>query len=687
MTERQNSSDSQNLIKNFETECSDSPYDKSCSKTAFGVSLIPGTGNLLEFGGCESSCTSCSGTCSTNRNGISSCICNDNFCPRSYTGCLTIDNCCKFSAFKKINFIDGDVIITDGNSFDNCSFPTCNGVTLSLTEAIDIFPCLRGINGNLYIINSVYSKITGFKCLRWVTGNIIIANNKNLVCIPSFPALVNIGGIVCGGKDKCPCDNPSPDCNNVPPTMDCCGRIEKNSWEPVDLNYCSSFLAIAQNPSLRKISGFEQLRQVNDGIFIVDNASLNSIAGFIYLYRTDRIVIKGNANLNKIIGFCYVDTLNVGLFILENNLSSGYDLVLGAFVSLESANKIVICNNNGLKTITFNSLTNVCDEFVVAYNKNLTDLTANVKHVGDFSIHDNAITCLKLPLLTEINGGFLFAREQLKCFDTLEELKRVGKSFVIVENNQLTEFNGANKLKYIGDDYTALLDIIPAPCTNTCDSNIPSSSVSWLLVTDSTIGCSGSACTSFITVLDNGCGSSNQTIPSPDSYDYRGNDYGYTIPKDFFYLLCNKGTNNTVTPISPPNLISASIIFYGNAVLKCISGFFNLRHMKSNLYIVGNKCLHTISSFGNLVFVLDVWIRNNINLKFVIGFNRLMACRDFLILDSLIKKLDGFSGLEFAQRIVAETKSIKSYNNNKLIQTTCGYITYAKFDDVYDQTC
>lgn len=234
MSGKQNNSD---FITSSQKSCFDDHSDSfsdSCGKqNAFGVSLIPGTGRLLEFVDCNQNRIACTGTC-TDKNSLVSCLCNNKFCPRSYSGCLTIDGYCKFAAFKKINFIDGDLIITDGSS-DNCFFTACNGITLSLTEAMDIFPNLLGINGNLYIINTIYSKITGFPKLRWVTGSIIIANNPNLMCMPSFESLLNIGGIIAGGDDKCPCVGS--DCPNTCPDIDCCGCIDNNDVVPLVMLY------------------------------------------------------------------------------------------------------------------------------------------------------------------------------------------------------------------------------------------------------------------------------------------------------------------------------------------------------------------------------------------------------------------------------------------------------------------
>lgn len=676
MSRRQNSSEFINSSPtNHVGEHSDI-FSDSCGKnTAFGVSLIPGTGKLLEFANKKCEDCACGNDCS-DKNNIVSCLCNNKFCPRSYSGCVVVDNCCKFAAFKKVNFIDGDLIITDG-SMDDHFFTACNGVTLSLTEAIDIFPNLLGINGNLYIIGTIYSKISGFSKLRWVTGSIIIANNQNLGCIPSFESLLNIGGIICGGNDGCPCksDNDSEhNCLNV----NCCGCINNNAIPVINpLRYCSSFLAIAYNPCLKKISGFEALRQVNDGIFIIDNAKLVSIAGFIHLYRTDRVVIRGNAFLNKIIGFCYIDTLNVGLFILENNCNSGYDLVLGAFLSLETAGKIIIINNNGLKSIKLDSLVTVCGDFIISHNKNLFELYSNVHYIGGLYIQNNAIINLKFPHLKEINNRFILAKEKLAIFDTFDELRRVGKIFIVTENDHLVEFKGANKLKYIGDDTVAYTPPV-IHCSDDCHSPASKNTISWILSIDNNNNEGDCLCPNIIIAIPL-CDSTNRGIPDVRSYDNCENQYKCSLSEDFFTSLCNKNANNPLCPVLPDH-VSASIIFHGNSVLKAISGFNNLRHIKSNLYIVGNKLLHTINSFGHLAFALDVWFRNNANLKYVIGFNSLLAVRDFVILDALLNEFNGLASLEFAQRIAIETKSIKSFNNNKLIPTTCGYVTYVKFD-------
>src|SRR5690606_34243127 len=149
----------------------------------------------------------------------------------------------------------------------------------------------------------------------------------------------------------------------------------ENHEDDIDDPRCGrGAIIIANNSSIKKIAGFEALRQVKDGIFIADNPCLQQICGFIHLYRTDRIVIKSNPRLSKLVGFCYIDTINIGLYILDNNFENELDFVIGAFSMLETAGRIVILGNRSLKVLKLDSLQIVPNEFIVRSNDSLLEL-------------------------------------------------------------------------------------------------------------------------------------------------------------------------------------------------------------------------------------------------------------------------------------------------------------------------
>src|SRR5271154_1793878 len=291
----------------FDTECG---FHKTDNIPA-GIHIIPGSGHLFEY-------PSNVGTNNIEEGLVEAIRCHK-ACPKSYAPTVVcIRDCCEFANVAHINFINGDLIIGDPSTNQMCQ--NLANAYYGKNDALDIFPNLLGINGSIYIVGTQYRKITGFAKLKFVTGSIVIVNNTNLTHIPTFPSLIDVVSKVSFGTNCCD-DNP------VPVSCD------------------RAAIIIANNQLLRKIVGFEAVRQVKDGIFISDNTCLVNICGFIHLYRTDRIVIQGNDRLSKIIGFCYIDTINFGLYILDNNKFGESDLIISAFMALETTGNVVIIDN------------------------------------------------------------------------------------------------------------------------------------------------------------------------------------------------------------------------------------------------------------------------------------------------------------------------------------------------------
>jgi len=132
-----------------------------------------------------------------------------------------------------------------------------------------------------------------------------------------------------------------------------------------------------------------------------------------------------------------------------------------------------------------------------------------------------------------------------------------------------------------------------------------------------------------------------------------------------------------------PDTLSYSIIIFRNQKLKAIGGFCNLKHVESNIYIIYNAVLHTINAFGQLAYALDIWIRNNPQLKYIISFANLLSIRDFIVYESLcLIDLNSIKSLEFAQNIAIEAKTSKSvkYPRNP-IPSVLGYTLYYSYDN------
>jgi len=493
-------------------------------------------------------------------------------------------------------------------------------------------------------------KITGFNKLVWVTGSIVFANNDNLTQIPTFPSLLNVSAEI------------------HPATT-----ISTHHIPAV----CSiAAIIIIGNALLRRILGFEALRQVKDGIFISDNPCLTQICGFIHLYRTNRIVINRNEKLSKLIGFCYTDTLNIGLFILDNNTNGEYDLTISAFLTLETAGQVTVIGNSYLKTFKLDALKTVRSSFTVRSNPQLEELSSSVEFVNNLFIENNkSLVVINFPRLHEVNQNFsVSANCALLVLDTFDHLKRIGAGAIIADNTQLAEIKGFNALKYIGSTCIRPPGIgAPAnACVNTFVGTC-----SCLVNHPAHIGdlvCSNSSTSGDFLFFN---------VAQFDHLDVFS--CAFVLDANFFLLLCNPNSTCLFTAVSPPSasIVNYSLIIYGNPRLRAIGGFANLKELEAVLFIVYNSVLHTINAFGQLAFALDIWIRNNPSLKYIIGFNSLISVRNLVVLETVcLCDWNNLCALEFAQNIAIESKTAKAVNFGKGCKASVsGYDLYYSFEN------
>lgn len=622
----------------------------------FGITLIPGSGQLSEF-------PETIEDESYNRNNIYKCFEINDVCPKEFPAInICVRDCAEFSAIAHINFLNGDLVIGDPEAHIDGS-DLLRVLPAPSNEILDIMPNLLGINGSLYIVGTQYKKITGFENLAYVTGSIVIVNNRSLDVIPTFPKLINVGGQIikfphCFGENES---------DNVDKTKD---------NDTSDARCAKGAIIIANNKSLKKISGFEEIRQVKDGIFISNNNCLTHICGFIHLYRTDRIVINGNTVLTKIIGFCYIDTINIGLFVLNNNIGGKVDLQIGAFGKLETVGNVIIVGNGSLRNIKLESL-RIAGDFIIRCNNHLEEIISSVEFATNIFIEKNkSLVEIKFPSLREINDLLsISGNKSIRILSTFDEIRKIGGGIIIAENQQLGKIRGFNKLKFIGSKCVSCKDYVKNDICNDC-------------------GCVGDVYFNWksikrlcdCTIVDDFCIS---------VFDESKFTCEYNLSSSFFKLLCNSHNPCGKKPkcINFPTIISYSIVIFRNQRLKSIGGFNSLKHINSNIYIIDNSTLHTIHSFVNLVFALDIWIRNNPGLKFIIGFSELKAIRDFVIRESpCLNKFEGasdtnfaFNKLCFAQKIATETKSVESIKYPpRSIPTVLGYTIYHTYDPCHE---
>lgn len=591
------------------------------------------------------------------------------YCPPQFDCGICIKDCCEFKSAECINYIDGDLII-------KCSGICEKGTGLpglkkydNRREVHDIFPNLIGVNGSIYIIGTDYGKITGFKNLEYVVGDIVIVNNENLVVHPTFPSLITVGRKTIDLFSQC--DQSIVD---FQPHIKGTGRI-----------------IIGNNPLLRKIIGFELLRQVSTGIYILENECLTQICGFINLFRTDDIVINSNKNLHKIIGFCYTDTVSE-LIIACNNHRGDSLFIVDAFHNLINTSNLIIYCNHHLKAICLSKLMNNKYSLVIDKNRELEIIKfGSLAFANIIAIrHNNSLNELEFPSLQAIDDGlFIENNDSIEKISTFDSLKRIGKSIHIIGNKRLISIKGFESVQYIGSYAYPLSD---SKCDEKC--------------TD--CGCQGTYWDTLIDCFDSQSGNfsglcydiSSESQTEYECYaenyqncydrtgeqilNYYPNICGVFLPSDIYNYLCgpdNKCRKNDIDSNSyNQTVLVTSVVIYNNNRLVDINAFNSVKNVESNIYIIKNRDLLTITAFSTLDFVTDIWIRNNPVLKKIFGFSELKGARVINVLETVcLDEFYSLDKLEHCEYILIEAKNSKSIKGIKGFKPSVnGTIIYYK---------
>jgi len=302
-----------------------------------------------------------------------------------------------------------------------------------------------------------------------------------------------------------------------------------------------------------------------------------------------------------------------------------------------------------------------------------------VEFVNNFYVENNkSLVVLRFWALYEVNQQFsVSANCSLLVLDTFDALKRIGAGAIIADNIQLAEIKGFNALKYIGSTCVIAANTIPGS-TNACFSGPTCACNVGFVPTITTPTCS------TITVLPVDLGF---TVTEFDSLAILDSCI-YVLEANFYLLLCNPNSTCLTAPsdVTPPSatIVNYSLIIYGNSRLRAIGGFSNLKHIESVLFIVFNAVLHTINAFGQLAFALDIWIRNNPSIKYIIGFNNLLSIRNLVLLESVcLCDWNNLSSLEYAQDIAIESKTAKAvkFGKNHSVPSVLAYDLYYSFEN------
>jgi hypothetical protein len=461
-------------------------------------------------------------------------------CPTEFPDLICAAECCDYKAAETINYINGDLVIKSPKS----SSTTFKSIGTCVLDIAEIFPNLIGINGSLYIINTSYKKICGFDNLEYVTGDIIIANNPNLTTIPTFPCLHTVAR-------------------------------KQTAANTQDFNHNilgSGRIIIANNPLLKKIIGFEIVKLISKGIYIMDNNSLTDICGFVGLLRTDNVIISRNPLLEHIFGFCYLQTINQCMSISCNSNNECAELTVDGFHYVNTIGSLIITSNTGLKLVHFKLLAKICGDLIIVDNPDLVVIDCDTLLFvgGIFIVNNESLLKISFDKLLEITNGLVIGQNNSICeITTFNSVNNINNGVLIFSNSNLKTIKSFDHAKFIGSKVYALdNDEVTIPCPENDWGN------------------------NFIGDCNN-IGPTNFTFKC---------DYNVTIPCGFGCDICLTGYVNTLCGETENlnqtssctrnehcprlNQFNVSILIYDNDNLDTICAFECLENIEGHIFIV-----------------------------------------------------------------------------------------------------
>lgn len=435
-------------------------------------------------------------------------------------------------------------------------------------------------------------------------------------------------------------------------------------------------LKIKNCPNVAQLSGLENIENVNASLLISDCSTLNSIAKLEKLkYIGNNFTISNNNSLSKISG------LN-SLEYIGNNFEIKSNLNLKNILEFNSLNKIelgglVISDNNLLETINgFNKL-QISKNGIQVSDKSLIVLKGfnDLLSAGfNFEYFQNLIEISGFENLKHASIINFVSNNKLTTIPNFNNIDSVKGNISINSCPLITDINGFNNLKYIGDNLILYSNnsLRTIPTFNLLES-VRNIEVSNLQNIESISGFASLRSSEAIKIASN-----LKLLMLPEFnliktiagvFQIQNNPLLKNIPTlenlistESYYILDNK---NIEIIKGCPNLETVGSLFWivNTNNLTEISGFDKLRKVGA-FGIVENKILKKIPSFNSLMDIPNEYlnITNNLVLDSIIGFNQLSSPINYInINQNGIKMVSGFNSLKACQSVQFEKNPNLTY--------------------------
>jgi len=297
------------------------------------------------------------------------------------------------------------------------------------------------IEGSLSVINiDKISDLTGLNKLKKISGTLGIKDNPNLISLSGTILQDTIEKLLIIQNQRL---NDLQGLENITTINDDCQIYGNDSLLSLngldDLTFIGGYLKIGYydmggNLLLQNCSGLENLRIINKDLFLMNNATLESISSLQQLNQVGSIIIGNNPQLQNLVGLDALTEIDGFLEIdrcaslqslngLNNVTSINGSVTIGR---VSEHNQTSIVDMTG-----FDKLRNINGNFQIANNDSLLNLNG-------------------LNKLKTINGHFTILSNGLQSFNGLDSLTSNGLSnLTIKDNDSLLNFSGLEKIETV----------------------------------------------------------------------------------------------------------------------------------------------------------------------------------------------------------------------------------------------
>jgi hypothetical protein len=291
---------------------------------------------------------------------------------------------------------------------------------------------LREVEGDLdFGVLDTLATLRGLDALERVGGDLEIDHLDRLTTLDSLGALTAVGGTL---------------------EVDGCDWLEEVSGFP-KLERAAR-IRINSNGDIRRISGFDRLEHLDEGLTVYRNGALETLAGFSKLTSVDGKVRVHNARaLTAITGLGALESAGtLELRGLPRLVDLSGLAKLRRLENLELDDCEALTSLSGLR-----SLERVEHNLHIRECKRLESL-AGLEEIqeldGGLGITDNeALTTLEgLHNLQKAHAVFVANNDSLTSLEGLRSLQRCEKHLHIVNNDALTSLAGLERLERLGGD-------------------------------------------------------------------------------------------------------------------------------------------------------------------------------------------------------------------------------------------